>query len=236
MVADVASSACFEETAKAGTAPRLAYQRGRALLAKSDVKGARQQLELAVSKGYRTARIDLANLLVDGSARMLDPNRAVLLYEQAWQAGVPIAAFELGRLYESRALDSHVTAPGKVQPDLAKAWSWYKKGADVGEPNARARFAELDERNAIAETDPRRRDALLLHAFSNYAAASERAHDEDWPDDAWRNWRYRRATLARLLAREGMMQQVADAYQTERDKWRPHARTMWQAIAAGLHP
>ena len=27
-----------------------------------------------------------------------------------------------------------------------------------------------------------------------------------------RHWRYRRATLARLLAREGMMQQVADAY------------------------
>jgi hypothetical protein len=26
------------------------------------------------------------------------------------------------------------------------------------------------------------------------------------------NWRYRRATLARLLAREGMTQQVADAY------------------------
>jgi len=28
----------------------------------------------------------------------------------------------------------------------------------------------------------------------------------------WRNWRYRRATLARLLAREGMMQQMGDAY------------------------
>jgi hypothetical protein len=76
---------------------------------------------------------------------------------------------------------------------------------------------------------------LLLQAFRFYAAASERAHDEDWPDDAWRNWRYRRATLARLLAREGNMQQVADAYQTERDKWSPRAPTMWQAIAARLH-
>ena len=54
--------------------------------------------------------------------------------------------------------------------------------------------------------------ALLLRAFRFYAAAAERAHDEDWPDEAWRGWRYRRATLARLLAREGMMTQVADAY------------------------
>jgi hypothetical protein len=51
-----------------------------------------------------------------------------------------------------------------------------------------------------------------------YAAAAERAQDEAWPDDAWRNWRHRRATLARLLAREGMMQQVADAYVAARDK------------------
>ncbi len=43
-------------------------------------------------------------------------------------------------------------------------------------------------------------------------AAAERAHDEDWPEDAWKQWRYRRATLARLLARQGMMQQVADTY------------------------
>ena len=51
--------------------------------------------------------------------------------------------------------------------------------------------------------------------LSLYAAAADRARYEDWPDDAWKHWRYRRATLARLLAREGMMQQVADAYVKE---------------------
>ncbi len=56
------------------------------------------------------------------------------------------------------------------------------------------------------------RHAQLLHAFSLYAAAAERAHDEDWPDEAWRFWRHRRASLSRLLAGEGLMQQVADAY------------------------
>jgi TPR repeat protein len=188
----------------------LVYEAARALLAKSDVKGARQEFELAVSEGYRAAEVDLANLLVDASAGMLDPERAAALYQKVWRDGVPIGAFKLGHLYDVGISDA--AAPGKLQPDLAKAWAWYKKGADAGEPNALARFAERDESDAVAETDPSKRNALLLQAFRLYAVATVRAHDEDWPDDAWRHWRYRRATLARLLAREGMMQQVADAY------------------------
>ena len=182
----------------------MAYQSARALLAKSDVKGARQQLELAVSAGYRAAQVDLANLLVDGSAGMLDPARAVMLAQNAWRDGVPIAAYVLGHFYEAGVTSS--------QPDLAQAWEWYKKGADAGEPHALARSAERTERQALAETDPQKMAGLLLHAFSDYAAAAERAHDEDWPDDVWRTWRHRRATLARILASQGMMQQVADSY------------------------
>jgi TPR repeat protein len=181
------------------------------LLANSDVQGARQQFERAVSEGYRAARIDLANLLVDASAGMPDPERAVSLYQKAWQDGVSIAAFELGHLYEAGVSVIHGAGHGTLEPDPAKAWGWYEKGAAAREPHALARFAERDERNAI-ETDPPKRNALLLEAFRSYAAAAERAHDQDWPDDAWRSWRYRRATLARLLAREGMMQQVAEAY------------------------
>ena len=218
IVADVANSACSSEIAKTADSSRLVYQRGRALLAKSDVNGARQQFELAVSEGYRAARVDLANLLTETSAGISDLNRVVSLYERAWEEGVPIAAFELGHLYEVGVSGSHTTTPGKLQPDLARAWSWYQKGADAGEPNALARFAERDESHAVAETDPSKRNAFLLQAFRFYTAATERAHDEDWPDDAWRHWRYRRATLARLLAREAMMQQVADAYTAIRGK------------------
>ena len=98
------------------------------------------------------------------------------------------------------------------------AWSWYEKGAEAAEPNALARLAERDESNAIAEADPSKRNALLLQAFRSYAAATERAHDEDWPDAAWKAWRYRRVTLARFVAREGRMQEVADAYQAVRGK------------------
>ncbi len=103
IVADVANSACSARNAPTAKTSRLAYQSGRALLAKSDLKGARQQFELAVSAGYRAAQVDLANLLIDPSAGMLDPERAAALYQKAWQDGVPIAAFALGHLYDGDA-------------------------------------------------------------------------------------------------------------------------------------
>jgi hypothetical protein len=74
-----------------------------------------------------------------------------------------------------------------------------------------------------------------LQAFRFYAAAAERAHEEDWPDDAWRHWRYRRASLARLLASEGLMQQVAAAYTAVREQTTPRAPTRWEQIKSMLH-
>jgi len=204
IVAEVADSACLRQLPLRGDSPRLTYQAARALLAKSDLKGARQQLELAVSEGYRAAQVDLANLLVGTAAGLPDPGRAVVLYQRAWYAGVPIAAYFLGHFYEVGVAGS--------QPDIAKAWEWYQKGANAGEPFSLARYAERTEGQARTESDPEKSAEHLLHAFIDYAAAAERAYDEDWPDEAWRNWRYRRATLARVLARQGMMQQLADAY------------------------
>ena len=207
---DIASSACSAEAAKPEHAARQDYQMGRALLSKGDSNGARRQFEIAVAKGYRAARIDLADLLVDSSVGKSDPGRAVSLYGQAWKDGVRIAAFKLGHLFE------HGTQPadaaGVFSMDTSNAWSWYQKGADADEPNATARFAERDERNALAQTDPLKRNAELLQSFTLYAAAAKRARDEGWPDDALAHWHYRRASLARLLALEGMMQPVANAY------------------------
>ncbi len=192
---------CTEEIRRPKHTARADYQMGRALLVEGDHDGARREFEIAVAGAYRAARIDLADLLMNDSAAALERNRAVSLYEQAWQAGVPIAAFKLGHFYESG-----------TQPDAANAWRWYRLAADAGEPNALARIAEREERNALAETDPRERDVRLFAAFKLYAAAAARARYEDWPDDVWKTWRYRRATIARLLARRGMMRQVADAY------------------------
>jgi TPR repeat protein len=226
---DIASLACAAEAAKPGHPLRLDYQQARALLATHDLAGARRLFEFAVSRRYRVARIDLGDLLLDATTGMLDPERAIALYEKAWRDGVTIAAFALGHLYENGVPG----AGASFHTDLAKAWAWYQKGADAGEPTALARFAERDAKSAVAEQDPSKANALLLQAFRSYAAAAERAHEEDWPDAAWRSWRYRRATLARLLAREGMIHQVANSYQTVRDQ-RPRS-SWWNTLKARLH-
>jgi WD40 repeat protein/serine/threonine protein kinase/TPR repeat protein len=211
IAADIALAACSAELAHYPNAPRPIYQEGRAMWAKHDTQGARRQFESAVANGYRAALVDLADLLTDRAATMFDPARAAALYKRSWQDGVPIAAFRLGRLYEYGLQDSAHSASA-FQPDSSQALLWYQRGADAGEPNALAHFAERAEREALTQTDLSTRNAKLLRAFQFYAAAAERAHEEDWPDDAWQYWRYRRATLARLLAQQGLMQQVADAY------------------------
>jgi eukaryotic-like serine/threonine-protein kinase len=200
---DIAIAACTAEISKPHHAAQSDYQMGRVFLAKKDMQGARQQFETA-AKSYRTAGVDLAGLL--------GASRAVPLYEKAWQDGVPVAAFKLGNFYEYGMPGRENPASPAMRPDSSQAWSWYQKGADAGEPNSLARFAERDERNALDESDLSKQNALLLRAFNFYAAAAERAKDEDWPDGAWRHWRYRRASLARVLANRGMMQQVADSY------------------------
>ncbi|HLJ38658.1 MAG TPA: hypothetical protein VKT54_09655, partial [Steroidobacteraceae bacterium] len=85
-------------------------------------------------------------------------------------------------------------------------------------PDPTIRGQELAQRAAEAERvaavapDVRDRDAALLEAFKDYAAAADLASRAGWGEDHWREWRYGRASLARVLSREGMMQQVADAY------------------------
>jgi WD40 repeat protein/TPR repeat protein len=211
---DVADSNCALDTHHDGHEVQLTYQKGRALLAKHDLQGANRELELAVSQGYRAARIDLADLLVDDASGVLDPRRATSLYERAWQSGVPIAAFKLGQLYEKGVHEAAIAATVASSAEPAKAWYWYKRGADAGEPNALARFAQRDEQTAAAETSPAKRNALLLQAFSLYAAAADKAAREDWPENVWSTWRYRRATLAHVLAQDGLIEPVANAYQS----------------------
>jgi eukaryotic-like serine/threonine-protein kinase len=202
IASDIAAPACRADVSKPRHEARTDYQMGRSLFAKGDTDGARRRLEAAVNEGYRAASIDLADLMLNAPAKMLDIGRARSLYEKAWQDGISIAAFRLGTLHETSLESTAAT----------EAWRWYQKGADSGEPYALARFAERDERNSLAEADPSKRNALLLQSFTHYAAAALHARDQGWPDETWRIWRYRRATLARVLAREGMMQQVADAY------------------------
>jgi len=102
-----------------------------------------------------------------------------------------------------------------MRPDTARAWIWYQRGADAHEPNALARLGENEEEVAAAGKRANS-PAHLLAAFRYYAAAAECARREDWPAEAWKGWRYERASLARRLARDGLMSQVAAIYDSVR--------------------
>ena len=216
IVGDVAVAACAKGTEASANQARTRYQQGRGLMANGEFPAARQDFEQAIVGGYRAANIELAMLLSQPSSGMLDVPRAISTYEQAWKDGVSIAAFELGTLYEQgvRSDKSRFV----LAPDNARAWLWYQRGVDVAEPYALARFAERVDAAAVTKEDTAAKKQLLLEAFIYYATASERARIEDWPDDAWSNWRYRRASLARVLAREGMMQEVTDAFERIRKR------------------
>jgi TPR repeat protein len=201
------------------------------LAATGDSAAARRDFEESLAHGYRAARIDLGQLLADPSAGMLTLPRAISLYEQAWHDGVIVAAFELGKLYEHGV--TRVESDGcLLLPDTNRAWLWYLKAAESHEPNALARFGEQADEAAFVAKTAAERNAHFLDAFRYFASAAARAQGEGWPDDAWRRWRYRRASLARLLARAGMMQEVADVYETIRLQNAPPPATVWNRLAA----
>ena len=64
------------------------------------------------------------------------------------------------------------------------------------------------------------RDARLLQAFGFFAAATAQAERAGWPAEAFLRWRYRQASLARVLARAGMVAQVAQVYERVRGRYR----------------
>jgi len=210
----------------------MIYQRGRARWARGDIAGARRDFEAALGGGYRAAAIDLAQLFLQSPAyaesaadssstpvahntsAALPPDlrRAVSLLVRAWHDGVSIAAFDLGELYERGVRRADSRGSYWLAPDAAWASAWYRRGAGAGEPNALARLAEREEEIAYTGGEPADSRAHLLTAFRYYAAAAEQARREDWPDGAWKRWRYQRASLARRLAHADMMRKVAAAY------------------------
>jgi TPR repeat protein len=198
IVADLAEPACTAEAARPGHTARADYELGRSLFARGDAPAARREFEAALARGHRAAAVDLADLLLTAGP-LHDPARARGLYELASRNGIANGAFRLAQLEEAGG------AP-------AAARRWYQRAAEAGEPAALARFAEREEQRGLAETDRGRQDAAMLQAFEQYARAALNARRAGWPESDWMDWSYHRATLARLLAHEGMMPQVARTY------------------------
>ena len=98
------------------------------------------------------------------------------------------------------------------------------------EPERLARLgAEADEAAFRAATAADR-NAHFLEAFRLFAAAAARARDEGWPDEGWSGWRHRRASLARLLARAGMVAEVSDVYGRIRRQSAPPSPSVWERM------
>jgi len=226
IVPDIAIAACASTVSGPHSEARLLYQRARALIAGGQLTDARRDLESALAQGYRAAQVDLGMLLLQGSSAE-DVPRAISLFERAWKDGITIAGFELGELYEHGVSRPDSQTGYSLTPDAARARLWYQQAADAGDPNALARFADWNSEGTGSEQTAGMK-AHLLNSFKYYAAAAEAAHRANWPDDAWRAWRYHRASLARALAHEGMLEEVAYAYATAKSA--PRSRTMWQRL------
>jgi WD40 repeat protein/TPR repeat protein/tRNA A-37 threonylcarbamoyl transferase component Bud32 len=232
--ADNAVAACGGNLHDPAESARTQYQHGRALAAAGNLTAARRDFEAALARGYRAALIDLARLLADPAGGVSSPRRAISLYEQAWSDGVMIAGFELGQLYEHGVARGDDGEEYLVPPDEARAWSWYRKAVQSREPNALARFGEQADEAAFAASTEAQRTARFLDAFKYFASAAERARNEAWPDEAWRRWRYRRASLARSLARAGMMQEAAEVYGSVWMVDAPPPPTLWQRMGVSV--
>jgi TPR repeat protein len=173
-------------------------------------------------------------LLSAPSAGTTDLPRAISLFKQAASDHSTMAAFQLGSLYEHGVLRAVGSQEYFLAPDNAQAWAWYQRAADAGEPNALARIAERLDEAAFAERNVSKQAATWLESFKYYAAAVERARIEDWPEEAWRNWRYRRASLAHLLANAGRMREVAGVYEEVCKRYAPPPTT-WGKLLTSLN-
>jgi WD40 repeat protein/tRNA A-37 threonylcarbamoyl transferase component Bud32 len=130
-----------------------------------------------------------------------------------------------------------LTGREALLPDVgARARLGKREAAESRDPNALARLAETAEEAALDAKTRAERNAHLLDAFGYFAAATLRAESEGWSEGPFRRWRYRRASLARLLARAGMMEQVSESYESVRVRNTPPRVTVWDRLTelAGL--
>jgi hypothetical protein len=103
------------------------------------------------------------------------------------------------------------------------------------QPVTLARLGEQAYDKAYSAKTPAQRNTYLLEAFRLFALAAAQAEGEHWPENSCREWRHRRASLARLLARAGMMQDVADTFAAVVERKTPQPQNLWQRLT-NRHP
>jgi hypothetical protein len=142
----------------------------------------------------------------DGTVRIWDARIPPLEQQLAWAEA---AQFD--------PLGPDLRAAVELSPAAPEARS---RAIDSAIPLALARLGDAAEREALGAGSDSERTTSLLKAFGFFAAADARAERAGWPEGASRDLRYRRASLARVLARAGLMPQVAQVYERVLEQYR----------------
>jgi hypothetical protein len=190
---ELATAACgpdkkIDEPAEGGRE----YLQGRALRAAGKTREAQSKFDEAWRKGYAASGVDAALLRIeqDHTRSVLESARSQL--KQAWDKGVARAGTELARLDGG-------TAEGE---------SWLRKAEAAGDPSAYALEGEWKDQRLLATHSDAEQLPQLLAGLKAYRQAAQLGETAGWPELTVRDWRFRRATLARMLAQRQKMHEA----------------------------
>ncbi|MDR3376356.1 MAG: serine/threonine-protein kinase [Ancalomicrobiaceae bacterium] len=134
-----AVEACRKARAEFPNVRRFSTALGAAFVAQKQYAEAAKAYQLAVDAGDPSAMVRLAGLARDGLGMAADGNLAVDLLTRAADAKDTAAIYALGQVYEL----------GTIRPkDLAKAFDWYTKAAQLNSGDAYARLGLLAQTGA----------------------------------------------------------------------------------------
>ena len=171
--------------------------------------------QLMVLAGF-SVRVETAQFSPDGQRILTAANDATPRIWNAHTAGLDAQIrWAEAAQFDTLPDDERFRLGLPVPTELRRATARRSRPPDPAHvPNALAHLAEQEEDAARRNGSSSAARAHWLAAFRYYAAAAEQARRAGWPDAAWRNWRYMRASLARRLADAGQMEQVATAYRS----------------------
>ncbi|MCM0020482.1 MAG: sel1 repeat family protein, partial [Tagaea sp.] len=124
---------------------RLAYMHRRGDGVPRNASESVRLLMEAMGKGEPAAYVEMGLLTAEGiSGVPKDEPAAIRLFERAWSARLPAAAYWLG--------SSHYVGRG-VEKDMARAREWFGRAAELGEPRAQFGMGLMSERGEGAPVD-----------------------------------------------------------------------------------
>jgi WD40 repeat protein len=168
------------------------YLQGRALWAAGRSREAQSKFDAAWRAGYAAAGVDAALLRLDQERTDAARAGARSQLNQAWDKGVARAETELARLDGGNA----------------EGEAWLRKAEAAGDPGAFALEGEWEDQQLLTIHDEFAQRPHLLASLNAYRQAVQIGDAAGWPEQTVRDWRFRRATLARMLAQR---QQMHDA-------------------------